>query len=101
MSSKAPDPNAPRPTGLQAMLARLRGMADSLKLDEGAPQAPNNSPSQAVPEALPVNSAPAPEPPQALPVEVPEAVPLVEAVAAEPAPPVPLEPAAEEYQPVF
>src|SRR5688500_16710064 len=59
MASKGPDQVPQRPSGLQAMLARLRGMAESLTAEKE--------------EAMPNSNASIPE---AAPVDIPEATPV-------------------------
>jgi serine/threonine protein phosphatase PrpC len=99
MSTNSPDPKAPKPGGL---LARLRGMYQSLKPAEEATEEPPPLPTFDVPEgaAEPGRESPAATLPVAVPAEapVPEAVPVAEAApVAEPAEaPEP----AEEEQPV-
>jgi protein phosphatase len=77
MATNTPDPNAPKPGGL---LARLRGMMQSLKPPEDAPPppadaAPAATPAPAEDEVLPTFDLPpqdpADGPPQAVPVTTP------------------------------
>jgi PPM family protein phosphatase len=74
MSSNPPDPNAPKPGGLQSMLARLRGMVS-------AQQTPEEPASEE--ELLPTFDVPLPEPPAAEPPPPPVALPADGAAAGE------------------
>src|SRR5262249_60463099 len=65
-SSNPPDPDAPKPGGLQSMLARLRGMVS-------AQQTPEEPASEE--ELLPTFDVPLPEPPAAEPPPPPVALP--------------------------
>src|SRR5438128_2308978 len=86
MTSKVPDPTPSRPSGWQAMLARLRGKADESPpeeepAEETAPMAVAVDPAEVLP-ATSVESPAAPEVPQAIPME--EEVPPAAAVVEEP-----------------
>jgi protein phosphatase len=77
MTPNSPEPGAPRPGGLQFMLARLKGLVESRRPADAAPPA-------APPEALPATATegPAPEgdaPPLAEPASPPEALPAGDA----------------------
>src|SRR5438552_665904 len=82
MTTNAPDPNAPKPGGL---LARLRGMMQSLKTAE-APPAP---PADPAPAATPATAEEA-EAPEAEIEVVPGGVPVAAPVAPPPARPCPV-----------
>src|SRR5262245_54046923 len=59
MSTNTPDPNATRPGGLQAMLARLRGMMQGQKPPEAQPAEEEIKPDfDAPPQAVPVGAVP-------------------------------------------
>jgi serine/threonine protein phosphatase PrpC len=76
MSANSPETNPPRQGGLQAMLARLRGMVSSLKPPEATPTPAPAGTDEALPALAPEPAA-APPVAEPEPAAVPEAAPAV------------------------